>query len=248
MSALGLARFAILSGVLMALLGTWQRDRLPEPTALDAALTVDPVQTPVALSPFGTDVGGVHYTVRPLFAYELWGLVVSQHDSRAWWDIIHNEWQDYLNAVDLCVIYGENARSGAYRGLRYSSGQFECFARTDSSAAWQAFDPRALSNNHLLTDDAGIAKTLRSVRVGDQVRFKGWLVEYSHPMNGQTWFRGTSITRDDTGDGACETVFVREVEVIRHGGGVWPWVMRAGLVILALGLIAWLVLPPTLSE
>ena len=48
---------------------------------------------------------------------------------------------------------------------------------------------------------------------GDQVRLRGVLAEYRNPQNG--FFRSTSTTRDDTGNGACETIYVTDFEIVR---------------------------------
>jgi hypothetical protein len=180
--------------------------------------------------------------VRPLFAYDLAGLVVSKHDADTWWDWIHRSWQDHLNVTDLCVVWGSNAKSGIYRALDFSSGQFVCNVETRSAAAWAAFDMTALSNNHLLADDPAIARTLKGVRVGDQVRFRGYLAEYSHD-HGFRFFRGTSTTRTDEGNGACETVYATHAEILHEGNRGWriaAWLAAAGLVA---GLLGWAALP-----
>jgi len=48
---------------------------------------------------------------------------------------------------------------------------------------------------------------------GDHIRLKGMLVEYRNPGNG--FRRGTSVTRTDKGNGACETIYVNAFEIIR---------------------------------
>ena len=42
---------------------------------------------------------------------------------------------------------------------------------------------------------------------------RGWLAGYS---NDDGFRRGTSTTRDDTGNGACETIYVDEFQIDRH--------------------------------
>src|SRR4029450_2019106 len=137
--------------------------------------------------------------------------------------------------VDLCVCFCENVARGGYVGLDYSSGQFVCYVQTHSAEAFQRFSMRALSNNHLLADRRSIVSKLRGIRIADQVRLRGWLSEYAH-NHGFAFTRGTSLTRDDAGNGACETIYVQEVEVLRTGGGPWRWpgwpaigLMRAGV-------------------
>jgi len=42
------------------------------------------------------------------------------------------------------------------------------------------------------------------------VRLKGYLARYSH---GGGFERGTSTTRNDTGNGACETIYIEDVQI-----------------------------------
>ncbi len=186
--------------------------------------------------------GGVTYSVKPLADYEIWGLVVSNHDSGTWWDWIHKATNDHLNVVDLCLVFAENAASGGYVGLDYSSGQFVCYVQTRSTEKWQRFSMRALSNNHLLADRPLIAAKLRDVKIGDQVRIRGLLSEYAHD-HGFAFRRGTSLTRDDTGNGACETIYVQEVEVLRAGGGPWRWMLWPAVGLILAGVTIWLRAP-----
>jgi hypothetical protein len=240
--AVSLVRFLLVGSAALLIVAWWQRDSLPPQARLDAALMSDPQQAPIEKSAFRTTVGGIEYTVRPLYTYDLYGLVVSKHDADTWWDWIHKTWNDKLNVTDLCVIWGANARTDNYRSLNYSSGQFVCYVETSSAEVWRAFDMTALSNNHLLTDDPAVARTLKSMRIGDQVRFRGYLAEYSHDQ-GLHFFRGTSTTRTDQGNGACETVYATSAEIVRVGNRGWRIAFWAAAAAFALGIVAWVIAP-----
>lgn len=242
MSASVLIRLVLIGSAALFVVAWWQREALPPPETLDAALLAEPVQHPVGAPAFRTAVGGITYTVRPLYTYDLAGLVVSKHDADTWWDWIHKAWKDNLNVTDLCVIWGANAKSGVYRELDFSNGEFVCNVRTSSTAVWNAFDMTALSNNHLLTDDPAIARTLKRMRVGDQVHFRGYLAEYSHNA-GFPFVRGTSTTRTDTGNGACETIYATDAEILHAGNRGWRIAFWAAAAALVAGVVAWLAMP-----
>jgi hypothetical protein len=242
MSAASFIRILLYGSATLLLVAWWQRDSLPPLERLDPALQSDPRQAPTATASFKTTVGGVEYTVRPLYTYDLYGLVVSKHDADTWWDWIHKAWNDKLNVTDLCVIWGANARNGNYRNLDYSSGEFVCNVSTSSNDVWRAFDMTALSNNHLLADDPTIQRTLKSMRVGDQVHFRGYLAEYAHDQ-GFHFFRGTSTTRTDQGNGACETVYATDAEILLAGNRGWRMAFWAAAGAFIIGTIAWLAAP-----
>jgi hypothetical protein len=64
---------------------------------------------------------------------------------------------------------------------------------------------RSSANMHLIPSDAATAAALHGVHVGSRVRINGWLVEATSP-DGYRW--RSSLTRDDTGAGACEVIYV----------------------------------------
>ena len=234
-------RFVIIGSATLLAVAWWLRDNLPPPDQLDVTVLEDPDQRATDRAPFRTTVGGIEYTVRPVFSYDLSGLVVSKHNADTWWDWVHKAWNDSLNVTDLCVVWGGNARKGAYRDISFSSGEFVCYWQSSSSSAWEAFDQYSVSNNHLLTDDPAIAKVLKNVRVGDQIHFHGYLAEYSHHQ-GFAFFRGTSTTRKDTGNGACETVYATEAEIIRPGNRGWRVAFTAAAWTLAASILVGLYL------
>ena len=228
--------------LLLWLLAYWRSGSLPAPVHLHADLQSEPQQTPATQAPFTVRVADIEYQIKPLYDYELYGLLVSEHNTDSWWNWIHEANADFLNIKDICVIWGNNARNGSYQDISFSSGQFVCNLSTRSTEAWQAFDQKAISNNHLLSDNPRLARLLKSARVGDQIYVKGYLAEYSH-QHGFNFKRGTSITRDDTGNGACETVFVTEAHLLRRGNEAWR-LLRHGAPLGVLGcVLAWFWLP-----
>ena len=237
-----LGKWLICGGLVLLLCALWMTSVLPEPPVLRAELLDEPEQVAVSRQPMPVAVGGIDYSVQPLYKYDLYGLVVSKHDANTWWDYLHKEWNDKLNVIDLCVVWGENVRDGAYRGISFSSGQFTCNYETSSSEAWAAFDTSAISNNHLLAADPLLARTMRDTRIGDQIHVRGYLAEYSH-NHGFPFKRGTSTVRTDSGNGACETVYVEDFEVLSRGGGFWPKAQWLGVGLTVLGLLAWFFLP-----
>jgi len=58
--------------------------------------------------------------------------------------------------------------------------------------------------------DDTIAQQLKSIRVGQRVNIQGQLIE-AKGADGWTW--RSSLTRTDTGNGACELVLVKSLVV-----------------------------------
>ncbi len=68
---------------------------------------------------------------------------------------------------------------------------------------------RSSSNMHIIPADAGVRGKLSGVRRGHVVSLKGYLVMAEHE-DGGVWV--SSTTRTDSGDGACEVVWVESLD------------------------------------
>ena len=64
------------------------------------------------------------------------------------------------------------------------------------------------ANMHMIPADAGVLHQLHAVRPGEVVHIEGFLVDASRADG---WHWNTSMTRADTGAGACELVYVESI-------------------------------------
>ncbi|NUO74529.1 MAG: hypothetical protein HOQ32_00800 [Lysobacter sp.] len=231
-------RLLLILGAGLLAFGWLKRDTLPAPVELLPEVRTEPRQRLHKDTPFSVRAGEVDYRIEPVADYDITGLVVSRHDSDTFWDRFHSRYNDHLNIADLCLVWGANASDGAYEHMAFWNGQWTCNFRYGGGAPVGPEHTRALSNNHLLTERSDIAERIRGLRVGDQVRLRGQLAVYKHNV-GLNYERGTSLSRDDTGNGACETLFVNQLDLLQPAPA-WPrWLQWLGAALLAIGLVAW---------
>lgn len=69
---------------------------------------------------------------------------------------------------------------------------------------------RSSANMHMIPSDSATAAALARVRAGQRVRIEGWLVEV---QANDGWHWRSSLTREDSGSGACEVVYVCDLRV-----------------------------------
>ncbi|NND64526.1 MAG: hypothetical protein HKM24_01060 [Gammaproteobacteria bacterium] len=197
----------------------------------------EPVQKKVKTKSFAISQGGVNYTVQPLYEYDLTGMVVSfnHHNGN---NSLHKRWNDHLNVADVCVVWQDNAKIVDLNAFKFWNGEFTCNYRTKDLIAYQAFHKNQLSNNHLLADSDDIRDEIKRIKIGDQIRFKGWLSEYGQG-NGPR--RGTSTVRTDTGDGACETIYVKDFRIIDSMSTIWRTTLTISLILVIITGLFWTV-------
>jgi hypothetical protein len=236
---------ALIGSAITVLVCFWNRNEIPANVAFHPALDDEPQQKLVSRPAFSVNYDGIDYRVEPKYEYELYGMIVSyrQHDGES---LMHRYSNDHLNMADVCVVWSDTAYSEHLGKLKFWNGIFTCNVQTSDRVAWSAFQMNQLSNNHLLSADPDIRRRAGSIRIGDQIRIKGWLSHYGAIRDGDgrsPQLRGTSTTRDDSGDGACETIFVNELEIIERASSGWRMAMYASLAILAATLAIHFSLP-----
>ena len=226
------SKILIFASLPVLLVSFWNRNTLPGDIDYVPQVFEEPRQTATRNRPFDIRYKGIDYEVEPQYDYELHGMVVSfrHHDGNS---RMHLRSNDKLNMLDVCVVWGDNLRHPDLNDLDFWNGIFTCNVSTRDQAAWDAFDMYQLSNNHLISDDELIRDRVSGLKVGDQIRVRGSLASYGSTGGGK---RGTSTTRLDTGDGACETIFVEEFSIVRPARSNWRRAMYASLLTLFAGL------------
>jgi hypothetical protein len=69
------------------------------------------------------------------------------------------------------------------------------------------------ANMHMIPASREVERSLRALRPGDIVRLHGYLVEVN-ATDGWRW--RSSLTREDTGAGACELVLLQSLDQAAH--------------------------------
>jgi len=190
---------------------------------IDPTLLSDPIQTEVAdrqVIKFVKDE--YEYELTPLYQYTISGLVVHKLD----YTFFSIYKRDSVFPLDLCMIWGENTKSKVYqsKSVQFSQDARFCFYR------WQGkitFDHTAFSNNHLVLNNAALEKKMKKISTGDQVEIKGKLVNIKATNLGEAgtfdpevfeW--NSSTDREDTGAGACETIYVESIKILKKSNPI----------------------------
>lgn len=171
----------------------------------------EPVQTEAEGS-VKTRVNGYDVTITYLYEYEMDGLVV--HTKRYNGPGV----ADKLAPVDVAVCWGDVARYNRQINFHWTQSNRFC--------NWYVSDVNDLdyiggeegmitqcSNNHLIPASSKLEKQIKRIHPGDHILIKGYLVNVdAEKPDGQTFWWYSSTTREDSGDGACEVIYVTSVE------------------------------------
>jgi len=145
------------------------------------------------------------YQIMPLAEFQLRARVL--HTEPYWLDRGAD-----LSPVDLALGWGRMSDQSVVDELSFWQGQrwYRYWARhakfplpLDEMSAHSA-------NMHMIPASSQVKDVLRSVRSGKLIKLNGYLVEARGP-DGSTW--RSSLSRTDTGAGACELVWVDNISV-----------------------------------
>jgi len=113
-----------------------------------------------------------------------------------------------LSPIDFAVGWGPMSDSDTLKHFRVTQGARFFTIYPDEEAIDLTAALRSSANMHLIPADGAVRETLLNTRPGNIVTLSGYLV-YASRSDGFTW--NSSLTRDDTGAGACELMYVESV-------------------------------------
>jgi hypothetical protein len=138
-------------------------------------------------------------TLVPLAGFSVDARVLSRED-------YHLGRESNLSPTDLALGWGRMREDGVLARLAISqSGRWYEYRWRDAPPLPPDEIVRSSANMHMIPANANVAKALHRVRKDERVRIDGWLVEADAP-DGWRW--RSSLTREDSGGGACEVVYV----------------------------------------
>ena len=181
----------------------WADGSGPEPD-----LTADPVQEGLD-EPETVEIerGGKRYTVEKTHRYEVAGEVLMSSTYVIFYT-------SEFFALDLGLLWGDRVEH-VLENYDFNQGGRWLFwqSRGPITEDQRRYMTTHISNNHLLPAEGNwnLKKAVRWIDEGDRVRIKGYLVNILE-AGGQSVVR-SSLRRDDKGNGACEVIWVEEVQI-----------------------------------
>lgn len=181
---------------------TWWHDR-PVTPPVGVLAPDDPVQEPLAAGAEPIVVG--RWTLAPRASYSVTARVLSRETYSI---------DAFASAapVDLALGWGLMSDSETLRPLAISQGaRFYTLHWDEAPPAPPQELLRHSANTHTIPANAGVERELRALRAGEVVHLEGLLVD---GRRDDGWSIRSSLTRDDTGAGACEVLYVERVELV----------------------------------
>lgn len=125
-----------------------------------------------------------------------------------------NRLRDYpaqVSRYDFALAWGDLNREDIDDTISYAQGiRHYTYRWSDDTPVSPAYIGSHSANVHIIHSDKNILRQVRGIRRNDHIRLQGYLVQVNFPYG--PW--RSSLTRTDSGNGACEIMYVTDVEVL----------------------------------
>jgi hypothetical protein len=183
----------------------------PTPTSRDPStipVSQDPAQeAPAETMGLHVSSGGWDCTLTPLAAYTLRGVVLGREN-------YYSGWNTSLSPCDVAMAWGPLTSGKLWKRLSWSQTGRWYYWEYDSDFPYDnTFVGRYSSNTHIIPANANLSRAVRNLGKGDIAELVGELVRVEGKRGEQTVSWASSQSRQDTGDGSCEVLYLRRLKV-----------------------------------
>lgn len=162
----------------------------------------DPIQEEVKNMPLFQKNG---YLIKPMASFQVCARVLSSHLYPP-----ESDKEADLAPVDLALGWGPMANPATLDKIQISqSGRFYYWFVNEFPIPQKEIETHS-ANMHMIPANQEVEEQLNEIQKGEIVEISGYLVNVSGD-NGYQWH--SSLTRNDTGYGACEVIWVEKVNV-----------------------------------
>ncbi len=179
----------------------WQERPLPVAGGPGVRAAAAPVQIDLRHEPPLQKNG---YTLTPLALFDLTALILSKEN-------YHMGREAELSRTDLALGWGRMSDPQVLRDIDISQGNRFFYWHTDHEPPIPVAEiTQSASNMHLIAANPVVQDQIDALRPGQVVSLRGKLVRADAPDG---WHWVSSTTRTDSGNGACELVYVETLSV-----------------------------------
>jgi len=168
----------------------------------------DPVQEEVSSaqdSAFQIEASSYRWTVTPKAQYRIAARVLSA-------ERYHTGWQSTLSPVDLALGWGDLNSQKVDQWISWRQDERWYFYNwTGGSPYQEEYIVSHSANTHIIPATKNVEEAALRVDRNDQILLEGLLVDVDGGKTNETYWWHSSLSRDDTGDGSCELLYLKRL-------------------------------------
>lgn len=159
------------------------------------------------LGPFTIKTDKGNFTLTPMAEYRIDAMIVGTKQ-------YSSDWNSQISPMDLALAWGGLAKADYNKYIEYEQRDRWYYYRYNKNSPFDSsYISNHSSNNHIIPATENLKRILLKMEVKQAVLLQGYLVNVDGASDGRTvWWR-TSLTRTDTGNGACEIIYVKKAVI-----------------------------------
>ena len=157
------------------------------------------------------NIGGLKVNITILAKYDITGVVLDTE-----------RYDDVVGPVDIGLAWGTLAEDNNYKNFTSCVVKNRTLTWMSNNATWvkkmggENEITKNCSNNHLIPANDNIRKEICNIKKDEYVRLTGYLVRAEWNVGSTKHIWGpSSLSRTDTGDNACEIMYVETVNIFK---------------------------------
>ena len=161
---------------------------------------------PVQTETYRSEIHRKDYVIKPLKNYHIQARVLSKKK------YTRDDNSDISN-FDLALGWKEMSDMNNLERIKISQGNRWYYWKTD-----EMFIPRSAiehnsSNHHIIHANDEVYNVLKNIETHQIIEMKGFLVRVDYKNDSNRYWK-SSLSRTDTGHGACELFYVEEIRIV----------------------------------
>jgi hypothetical protein len=183
----------------------------PHPTGVESDeidASEDPSQAPLSFQePVVVELKKGEVRLTPVAEYKIAALVVGR-------ETYSYGWNAKVSPIDLALAWGKLADPESRKYVSYSqSNRWTSFKMKEGSPFDPAYVISHASNHHIIPSTRNLWYAIKTIKEKQKVVLEGFLVNIAGTYEGKPVWWNTSLSRTDSGDGACEILYVTKARI-----------------------------------
>lgn len=171
---------------------------------------IDPAADPIQIDLAGAENIAITFksgqgVIQPQAKYKIAAKVISKAKYHSVGENASKEFAPY----DFLLAWGKTATTDLKGKVKFRHGNrwYEYWVKPDSPLSAEYIGQHS-SNHHLFYASDDLKRAAARLKKGDLIELTGYLINFSGTAGGRTMQWNSSLSRTDTGGGACEIVYV----------------------------------------
>ncbi len=169
-----------------------------EKSEKEIEVTIDPFQENIKEKFEIKEVAG--YQIIAKAKYKIEAVVVSKKN-------YNYGTESKFSPVDLALAWGELGKKDIRENIKFSQSNRWYFFEYKEFPLGTEYISSHSSNHHIVPANKNLRKVVKKIKKGDIVSLEGYLIS----IKGNNYEWNSSMTRNDTGNGACELLYVEKI-------------------------------------